>query len=266
MPTPEDYVRWVHENTRNWGTWQPYETMDLGDIGYFTKAKIFETTDFNAEGLLGKRPRPGAKHEITDCIIGKHRKFDISGYGQGGIASVGSSLTVSIGKEKGCLLYIAHGYTQKLRKVEALLSRMRDAVLAKDWRLDYVLVGKRLVVRDGFAVLFNKGDASLSFTAKAPLAVNQSVEAALKAGVGFQGSSGEVDFYTLSGESTPTFGCAWRVRRDLRDALFGGKASRADVHDLVFGAGGSPSINKEEILSHAPDWLFEKHYMFDALP
>lgn len=265
MPSPQEYVRWVYENTRNWGMWQPHETISLGDVGYFTNDKIFTSTDFTTEELINFQPSLGPTHRVTNFVIGRTKDFRISGFGQGGVADIGSRLSVSIAKEKGFLVYVAEGYSQKLRNLQATLSSIRDGVISGSWRLDYALVGKRLVATEGFAAIFNEQGASLDFTTKAKVSANQSVPAALEAGVGFEGSSGEVNLFTFGGESTPTLGCTWRVRRELRDKLLGGKTSRTPKEDWVY-AGSRADISKEEILRHPVDWLFEKEYTFDALP
>ncbi|MFD8479068.1 hypothetical protein [Kitasatospora sp. NPDC059673] len=264
MTSPPDYARWVYEKTRDWGMWQPFETLDLGDVGYFTNEKLFVATDSTAMDLLGVRPTRGTRHSVSNLVFGNHKDFEISGHGEGGVAEIGATLTVSMGKEKGFLLYIAEGHTQKIRNISLLLSGMRDELLAKNWRLNYALVGKHLVATEGFAAIFKEGNASLSFTVKAPVSVNQSLPATVKAGADFKRSSGEVQLFTFGDTSTPTFGCTWRVRSDLRDALLDGRVDKTPQQDLVYS--DRSRITKEEILSHPPDWLFEKQYTFESLP
>lgn len=265
MPAPEDYARWVYETTRNWGVWLPHDTLHLGEVGYFTSDRTFDTAHTTAMQLLEIEPTHGSDTAVKDWLNGPYKQFQVSGYSEHGTAEIGSRLTVSTGDKPGILLFVARGYTQKIRNIDALLSKMRDAVLDQRWRLDYTLVGRRLVALEGFAAVFKDGGATLNLRTQAPLSVNQSLGTVVGAGYEFESSSGDVDLYTFSGESTPIIGCAWRVRRDLRDSLFGEGASEAATEDLVF-AGSKGHISREDILKQSPRWLFHKDYTFDALP
>ncbi|MGW2518662.1 hypothetical protein ACWC09_16930 [Streptomyces sp. NPDC001617] len=263
--TSESYVRWVNAATGDWGTWEPYETVALGDVGYFNPTKKFVKVD-SALNALGVQPAPLAGNRLSRTIIGDTGNFSLDlGAGVNALES-GGTLTVSIDGGAGCILYIEDGEAFSLANEGELVRALRETLAAGQWRLDWVLVTEHLRAYSGFAAIFQSANASVEFSVSAPVQAGVPLDVAAGAGLTFKRKHGKVSVYPFTG-CTPTFDRAYRVYPGLRNGLYGGKVQRTVRRDWYFRPRPSgPSVyTAADVRSMPVHKLFENDYTIDTL-
>ncbi|MFF9806369.1 hypothetical protein ACF1G5_14755 [Streptomyces coeruleorubidus] len=249
-----EYLHWIKDKTGDWGTWEPGDLVELGDIGYFQPTNHFVTLYSQAEPLqITPQASRGTNVTGRQYSYGTFKKWEVN--------LVAKAAQITNSTEKAFLYCLSQGRKEGLANETAILEAARDAVASGDWGLDWVIVAERTTANHGFALKFDTKNSTAVFgfdAARLAPGIDPTLATLTKADISFQFSSGSVTEFPLTKGNTPTFDRTWHLSLQTANQLYGTGADvrRVPRGDRRFRPGHS-SLSEADVLSMDPRRLFQ---------
>ncbi|MEU0114773.1 hypothetical protein ABZ137_13865 [Streptomyces bobili] len=129
-------------------------------------------------------------------------------------------MTFSLKKGEGHVLQIGRGTCEGVQNEAAMLDAAKEAIVASDWGLAWILVCERKRVDSGFAANCRGRGASFTMSAGVePVPLSKSMLG--QVGLHIISSKGQVNHWGFGQGSTPTFDRSWRIRPEVVEKLYG---------------------------------------------
>jgi hypothetical protein len=202
------YVEWYNENSGDWATWVPGETVAPGDFGSFDKELRFRTLGTISGVETSSRRGPGPRTVFSGGGISFSAKADGKAHpALSDIGDLAGGLTITASRANACFLHLDEVHESWVTNEDEILSRVANGLT--EWDLDKVIVMKRLEARRGFAAISKRADASFEVSASVGAAPLGAAGSSLHLGR----SRGAFHFYEFGRGSTPVISRIFRVNR-----------------------------------------------------
>ncbi|MFD0279169.1 hypothetical protein ACFVHB_35460 [Kitasatospora sp. NPDC127111] len=219
----EEYVAWVRDTLTKWPTWLPGDLVVPGDVGYFDDQRRFRKLPHGEQLTVATPVITGLKADGLFSDTGNMEQNTAN-------LEIFGSLQLKLVKrrERAFVLYVRRGQYEELENSSPALAEARERLAAGRWGLRWMIVGQRIKVTDGFALVLTKRNQGASFSidlgALAALAAGvPTLQGLLNAGMQLAGATEGGQKHVCPKGGTLVFDQAYRVDSGLWKDLYGGK-------------------------------------------
>lgn len=234
------YVRWFHDYTRSWVTWEPGKKVEPGVVGIFDDALCFRhyrtLRDYGIPYSVTEEQPEGDRLYATEGGFQFTPKVGAKGVVPAApIVAVQGSVSLTSKRANACLLQAKNATSNRLQDLDTILQAIQTLVVEGTWRLDLIVVVERIRALEGFAVICSKKGTGVALDLHAAVEPIPSVEAlGGSVSLGSQADESALASFQFSSEATPIFTETIRIRQTFLGRLLGQPPQVIDPTGTVF--------------------------------